>query len=56
MPLSQDVRDMLRIFWEMAKEEFGEMDHKIFRIAAGLAGFLVAGAVYFLFLRDFLPF
>ncbi|MBS3054693.1 MAG: hypothetical protein J4431_04100 [Candidatus Aenigmarchaeota archaeon] len=56
MPLKEDVKDTLRIFWQMTKEEFDVMDHKLFRIAAGLAGFLVAGALYFLFLRNFVPF
>ena len=56
MPLKDDIKGTLRVFWQMTNEEFEEMDHKLFRIAAGLAGFLAAGALYFFFLRKFLPF
>lgn len=56
MSLKEDVKDTVKVFWEMTKEEFDTMNHKLFRIAAGLAGFLIAGAVYFLFLQNFVPF
>ena len=52
----KDVKGVFRMFWDMSKEEFQIMDHKLVKITGGIVGFLVAGAIYFFFMRAFLPF
>lgn len=51
-----EIRGTLKTLWNMMTEEFDVMDHKLLRIIAGIISFLVAGAIWFFFLRNFLPF
>jgi hypothetical protein len=52
----KDVKGVIGYFWKDVKEEFRSMDRKLVKIGGGIVGFLVAGAVYFFFFQNFLPF
>lgn len=52
----EDAKGIMKVFYEMSKEEFDMMDKKMLRIFAGMASFIVAGLVWYLLFRNMAPF
>ena len=52
----EDAKGIMKVFYEMSKEEFGMMDKKLLRISAGVASFIIAGLVWYLLFRNMAPF
>lgn len=47
---------MLKTFSRMTKEDFDEMDHKLFRIALGVGSFIAMALFWLFFLKSIVPF
>ena len=56
MSKAESIKGVLKMFWSMAKEDFGEMDHKFLRIAVGVGSFAAAALFWLFFLRHIIPF
>ena len=52
----RSVAGVLRTLGHMAKEDFDEMDHKLFRLAVGIGSFVVMGLFWLFFLKSIMPF
>ena len=52
----QSLAGFLKTFFSMSREEFGQMDHKLTRIGAGVATFAVMALFWLFFLRNIVPF
>ncbi len=46
----------LKTFFSLSKDELGEMDHKLMRIGASVATFVVMALFWLFFLRNIVPF
>ncbi len=55
MPKLQALKGVLRMFWWMTKEDWGELDHKLYRIAFGAIFFILMGLFWFYLVRTILP-
>ena len=47
----ETILGVLKTFARLTREEWDEMDHKLFRVGAGLIGFLVSAAFWYFFFR-----
>jgi Mg2+ and Co2+ transporter CorA len=56
MPKMQALKGVLRTFWLMTKEDWGELDHKFYKIVFGAVMFILMGLFWFYFLRNFISF
>ena len=45
---------MKTLVW-LTREEFGEMDHKLYRLGFSITIFVLAGLFWFYFIRNVLP-
>lgn len=50
------IGGIFKVFLQDVKEDWNLMDHKLIRIGAGLAGFVLMAAFWYLFLRNTMPF
>lgn len=50
MTITEEIKGTLRVFWEMTKDDFGELDHKAIRILGFAAGVVVTFLVYYFLL------
>ena len=50
------LKEFLKTFWSMTKEDWSETDHKLLRIASGVVGFAIAAFFWFYFFRNIAPF
>jgi hypothetical protein len=55
MPKMQTVKGVVKTFWWMTKEDWSEMDRKLYRIAFGALTFILMGLFWFYFLGRILP-
>ena len=46
------IRGVLDTFWQLTKEEWYVMDHKLMRIATGVVGFVIAVLFWYFFFRN----
>jgi len=51
----QTIKGIMKTFFHITKEDWNEMDHKLIRLAAGAAGFIIMALVWFYFLRSISP-
>jgi hypothetical protein len=52
----ETFKGVMKTFFQMTKEDFNEMDHKLIRIAVGVVGFVAMTLFWFYFLRNIAPF
>lgn len=45
------IKGTFKTFWDMTKEDFEQMDHKLIRIGSMLIGFVIAFLFWFFLLR-----
>ncbi len=50
------IKGVLKIFFNISKEEWNEMDRKLLRIGIGLISFIIAALFWFYVFRAFSPF
>jgi hypothetical protein len=50
------VKGIMTTFWQMAKEDWKLMDHKLIRILMGVVGFVIATLFWYFFFRNITPF
>jgi len=51
----ETIKGIMKTFFQIFKEDFSEMDHKLLRIGIGIAGFIVMALFWFYFLRNISP-
>lgn len=51
MSRTETVKGVMKTFFWLTKEELDGMDHRLFRIAAGIAGFLIMTSLWFFLYR-----
>ncbi len=51
MSMAETAKGVLKTFFAMSKEEFDVMDHKLFRIGAGIIGFVAVTTFWFFLYR-----
>ena len=51
----QTAKGILKTLWQMSKEEFAAMDHKLLRIGAGILSFIVSALLWFYVFRSMNP-
>jgi phage shock protein PspC (stress-responsive transcriptional regulator) len=56
MSKTETVRGVMATFWQLAKEDWFAMDHKLLRIAAGVGGFTIAALFWYFVLSNIMPF
>lgn len=52
----QAIKGVLKTLAWLTREEWGELDHKLFRILMGAIVFIFMGLFWFYFMRTILPF
>ena len=52
----QSIKGVFQTFFQISKEDWGEMDHKLLRIASGIIGFAIAAVFWFYLFRHIMPF
>ncbi|MCX6819162.1 MAG: hypothetical protein NT129_04155 [Candidatus Aenigmarchaeota archaeon] len=50
------VKGIISTLWQMTKEDWNLMDHKLIRILTGVIGFAIATLFWYLFFRNITPF
>ncbi len=53
MSKMEDVKGVLKTFYELSKEEFDMMDRKLLRIGVGIISFLVAAVFWYFIFNGF---
>lgn len=51
----QTAKGVLKTFWSLTKEDWGEMDHKAVRVVSALIGFALVAAFWYFFFRKIAP-
>lgn len=51
----QSIKNVFKTLAWLTKEEWDEMDHKLFRIGFGVVGFVIMALFWFYFIRTVLP-
>ena len=52
----ETVKGVLVTFWQLTKEDWRMLDHKLIRIIAGVVGFTIAALFWYFVIRNMLPF
>ena len=56
MTMAKDLFGIMKTLVALTKEEFNDMDHKLPRLAMGVASFAAAALFWFYFMRHIVPF
>jgi hypothetical protein len=52
----ETIKGILATFWQLTKEDWTAMDHKLVRVVAGVVGFSIAALFWYFVIRNILPF
>ena len=56
MPKIDTIKGILTTFWQLTKEDWEIMDHKLLRIMAGVVGFTIAALFWYFIVGNIMPF